>query len=91
MFYGVPERVYHVGLYVGEGRMVNASTYGRPVRVSQHRYPGDAYLGATRPAGLGEPGLLPPLPAPPPLPVPVPELFDAPPATLPDSLRRLTD
>lgn len=83
VFYGVPERVYHVGLFIGESRMVNASTYGRPVRVSQYRYPGDAYLGATRPAGVNEPGLLPPRPVPIPLPIPVPEIFAAPPASLP--------
>ena len=88
VFYGVPVRVYHVGLFIGEGRMVNASTYGRPVRVSQYRYPGDAYLGATRPADAGAPGLLPPLPAPVPLPIPVPETFAAPPASLPESLRQ---
>ncbi|WP_363320489.1 C40 family peptidase [Pseudonocardia sp.] len=87
VFYGVAERVFHVGLFVGEGRMVNASTYGRPVRVSQYRYPGDEYLGATRPAGLDEPGLRPPRPVPAPLPIPVPEIFDAPPASLPESLR----
>lgn len=87
VFYGVPERVHHVGLYLGEGTMVDASTYGRPVRVSQYRWPGDDYLGATRPAATGDPGLLPPRPAPDPAPIPVPEVFAAPPAALPDGLR----
>ncbi len=87
VFYGVPERVRHVGLYLGDGRMVNAPRFGKPVQVAYHRWPGDAYLGAGRPAASGEPGLLPPLPAPIPLPmIPVPELFEAPPASLPDGL-----
>ncbi|WP_338053021.1 C40 family peptidase [Pseudonocardia broussonetiae] len=87
VFYGVPERVYHVGLYLGDGTMVNAPSRGKPVQVAQYRYPGDEYLGATRPASLGDPALLPPRPAPAPAPVPVPESFDAPPAALPDGLR----
>lgn len=71
VFYGVPQRVHHVGLYLGEGRMVNAPTFGKPVRVAYVRYPGDDYLGATRPAaGVDAPagGLL----ATPDLPVEVP-------------------
>lgn len=87
VFYGVPERVYHVGLYLGDGTMVNAPRRGEPVQVAQYRYPGDEYLGATRPASLGDPALLPPRPAPAPAPIPVPESFDAPPAALPDGLR----
>ncbi|MBW0118884.1 C40 family peptidase, partial [Pseudonocardia sp. KRD-169] len=38
VFYGVPERVHHVGLYLGDGRMVNAPTFGRPVRLAYVRY-----------------------------------------------------
>lgn len=87
VFYGVPERVYHVGLYLGDGTMVNAPRRGEPVQVARYRYSGDEYLGATRPAALGDPALLPPRPAPAPAPVPVPESFDAPPAALPDGLR----
>ncbi|MBW0126808.1 C40 family peptidase [Pseudonocardia oceani] len=87
VFYGVPERVYHVGLYLGDGTMVNAPRRGEPVQVARYRYHGDEYLGATRPAALGDPALLPPRPAPAPAPVPVPESFDAPPAALPDGLR----
>lgn len=71
VFYGVPARVHHVGLYLGEGRMVNAPTFGKPVRLAYVRYPGDDYLGATRPAaGIDAPasGLL----ATPDLPVEVP-------------------
>lgn len=74
VFYGVPQRVHHVGLYLGDGRMINAPTFGQPVQLAYVRYPGDDYLGATRPAaGQDAPGLLtsqqlrvppPPLPAP---------------------------
>jgi cell wall-associated NlpC family hydrolase len=32
VFYGVPERVHHVGLYVGNGRMINAPTTGDVIR-----------------------------------------------------------
>lgn len=53
VFYGVPSRVHHVGLYLGEGRMVAAPTFGKPVRVSYFRWRGDDFLGATRPAGTG--------------------------------------
>ncbi len=91
VFYGVPERVHHVGLYVGYGRMVNAPTFGQPVRLAWVRYPGDDYLGATRPGvGRNGPGLLPrpdlPREVPP---VPAPEVppgpteFPAPPADPP--------
>jgi cell wall-associated NlpC family hydrolase len=50
VFYGVPQRVHHVGLYLGGGRMVNAPDFGKPVQIAYVRYPGDDYVGATRPA-----------------------------------------
>ena len=60
VFYGTPARVYHVGMYIGEGKMVNAPTFGKPVQVAYYRYNGDDYLGATRPAATGSTtGLLP--------------------------------
>jgi cell wall-associated NlpC family hydrolase len=60
VFYGVPARVHHVGLYIGGGRMVNAPTFGKPVQLAYVRYKGDDYLGATRPAaGTGATGLIP--------------------------------
>ncbi len=59
VFYGIPARVHHVGLYLGNGLMVNAPTFGEPVQIAYVRYAGDDYLGATRPAaGLDTPGLL---------------------------------
>ncbi len=60
VFYGVPARVHHVGLYIGGGRMVNAPTFGKPVQLAYVRYKGDDYLGATRPAaGKDATGLIP--------------------------------
>jgi len=53
VFYGTPAAVHHVGIYLGDGRMVNAPTYDRPVQVSYYRWRGDDYLGATRPAASG--------------------------------------
>ncbi|WP_372476711.1 C40 family peptidase [Pseudonocardia terrae] len=53
VFYGIPSAVHHVGVYLGDGRMVNAPTYGKPVRTSYYRWRGDDYLGATRPAAPG--------------------------------------
>jgi membrane-bound lytic murein transglycosylase B len=50
VFYGTPDRVHHVGLYTGDGWMINAPTFGMPVRTAHYRWPGDDYLGATRPA-----------------------------------------
>ncbi|MDT7706640.1 MAG: hypothetical protein QOG20_2247 [Pseudonocardiales bacterium] len=81
VFYGVPSNVHHVGLYLGDGTMVNASDVGTPVQVAHYRWPGDDYLGATRPAAPpGTPGLLPPVPALPKVAqIAVPQLFLAPP------------
>ncbi|MFC5952258.1 C40 family peptidase, partial [Pseudonocardia lutea] len=53
VFYGSPSAVHHVGVYLGDGRMVNAPTYDEPVRTSYYRWRGDDYLGATRPAAPG--------------------------------------
>jgi cell wall-associated NlpC family hydrolase len=88
VFYGVPERVHHVGLYLGDGMMVNAPRRGKPVQIARVRYPGDTYLGATRPAAgidasaeglLTTPQLPVPVPArPSPTAPPAPEEFPAP-------------
>jgi hypothetical protein len=73
VFYGVPERVHHVGIYVGDGRMAHAPRFGEPVHVVPHRWPGDRYLGATRPAATGRSGPdLDPAPASPAPPLPPP-------------------
>jgi cell wall-associated NlpC family hydrolase len=76
VFYGTPAFVHHVGMYLGEGRMVNAPTFGKPVQVAFYRYRGDDYLGATRPAaaaGSLTSGLLPEAD-----PVPVPDVAVSP-------------
>ena len=71
-------------MYLGDGKMVNAPTFGKPVQTAFYRYSGDDYLGATRPAAIGEPGSLPLPQAPAPTPRPVePDEFEAPPAPLP--------
>ena len=60
VFYGTPARVHHVGMYIGDGKMANAPTFGKPVQVAFYRWTGDDYLGATRPAATGSTtGLLP--------------------------------
>ncbi len=56
VFYGTPARVHHVGMYIGGSRMINAPTFGQPVRTAFYRWIGDDYLGATRPAATGRPG-----------------------------------
>ncbi|MGW4115251.1 C40 family peptidase [Actinosynnema sp. NPDC004786] len=50
VFYGTPGNIHHVGLYIGGGLMINAPTFGQPVRIDHYRYNGDDYAGATRPA-----------------------------------------
>lgn len=65
VFYGTPAKVHHVGMYLGDGKMVNAPTFGKPVQTAFYRWSGDDYLGATRPAATGQTtsGLLPYAPA----------------------------
>ncbi|MCU1629254.1 MAG: hypothetical protein JWP64_4203 [Pseudonocardia sp.] len=62
VFYGTPDRVHHVGLYIGDDEMINAPTFGELVKTARYRWPGDDYLGATRLSG--RPGLLPFVPEP---------------------------
>ena len=85
LFYGTPDAVHHVGMYLGDGRMVNAPTFGQPVRTAYYRWRGDDYLGATRPAagGLLTGGELPFNPIPVPAAVPRLRIFEAPVAPLP--------
>ncbi|MGW5053970.1 C40 family peptidase [Actinokineospora sp. NPDC004072] len=49
VFYGTPHRIHHVGLYLGNGKMINAPDFGQPVQIDDYRYHGDDYAGATRP------------------------------------------
>ncbi|MFI9509051.1 NlpC/P60 family protein [Nocardia sp. NPDC052566] len=49
VFYGTSANIHHVGLYLGNGKIVNAPTFHVPVRVQDLHYEGDDYFGATRP------------------------------------------
>jgi cell wall-associated NlpC family hydrolase len=51
VFYGNPAtRIHHVGLYLGNGLMINAPTEGMAVQITTYHVPGDDYVGAGRPA-----------------------------------------
>ncbi|MGH3797717.1 MAG: C40 family peptidase [Pseudonocardiaceae bacterium] len=48
VFYANPvDGIHHVGLYIGNGEMINAPTFGMPVQVGSYRY--NDYAGAGRP------------------------------------------
>ncbi|MEV0220677.1 bifunctional lytic transglycosylase/C40 family peptidase [Streptomyces sp. NPDC050704] len=49
VFYGSPSNVHHVGLYVGNGYMIDAPRPGEVVRLEPYRHRGDDYLAASRP------------------------------------------
>lgn len=50
VFYGDPgARIHHVGVYIGQGRMIHAPDVGQTVRVSPYRWAGDDFAGASRP------------------------------------------
>lgn len=83
VFYGTYAKVHHVGMYIGQGRMVNAPTFGQPVQTAWFRWGGDDYIGATRPATIETGAVSLPDPAVPELPDPrIPDqpIFRAPPA-----------
>lgn len=49
VFYGTaPHNLEHVGLYIGNGLMIDAPHTGAVVRIEPIHYPGDNYAGATR-------------------------------------------
>ncbi|GAB3000790.1 MULTISPECIES: C40 family peptidase [Amycolatopsis] len=50
VYYGPTSNIRHVGLYIGNGKMLNAPDFGQSVQIDNYRYPGDDYAGATRPA-----------------------------------------
>ncbi|TNC20697.1 NlpC/P60 family protein [Amycolatopsis alkalitolerans] len=51
VFYGSPATfIHHVGLYLGNGLMINAPTQGMAVQIATYHVPGDDYTGAGRPA-----------------------------------------
>ncbi len=48
VFYGHPStKIHHVGIYIGNGQMINAPTFGMPVQVASYRF--SDYAGAGRP------------------------------------------
>ncbi|GAA5168608.1 MULTISPECIES: C40 family peptidase [Amycolatopsis] len=51
VFYGSPStRIHHVGLYLGNGLMINAPTEGMAVQIATYHVAGDDYAGAGRPS-----------------------------------------
>ncbi|MFE3196314.1 NlpC/P60 family protein [Nocardia sp. NPDC059240] len=54
VFYGTADNIHHVGLYLGNQKMLNAPTFDVPVRIQDYRYPGDDYFGATRPSPVNQ-------------------------------------
>ncbi|MGH3437065.1 MAG: NlpC/P60 family protein [Sciscionella sp.] len=52
VFYGNPSVfIHHVGIYIGNGQMINAPDFGMAVQVGAVRHAGDDYAGAARPVG----------------------------------------
>ncbi|MFF0147037.1 cell wall-associated NlpC family hydrolase [Amycolatopsis sulphurea] len=49
VFYGTPNNIHHVGLYIGKGFMVDAPDFRQVVKVQPFRHKADDYAGATRP------------------------------------------
>lgn len=48
VFYGHPStKIHHVGIYIGNGQMINAPTFGMPVQVASYKF--SDYAGAGRP------------------------------------------
>lgn len=51
VFYGNPgTRIHHVGLYLGNGLMINAPTQGQAIQIHTYHSKGDDYTGAGRPS-----------------------------------------
>lgn len=50
VFYGSPAHIHHVGLYLGNGLMINAPTEGQAIQIHTFHRPGDDYAGAGHPA-----------------------------------------
>jgi cell wall-associated NlpC family hydrolase len=49
VFYGSSRGIHHVGMYIGNGQMINAPTFGMAVQLASYRTPGDDFAGAGRP------------------------------------------
>ncbi|MCQ4081838.1 bifunctional lytic transglycosylase/C40 family peptidase [Streptomyces sp. RB6PN25] len=50
VFYGTPSHVHHVGIYEGNGLMIDAPRPHHVIREEPFRFAGDDYLGAVRPS-----------------------------------------
>ncbi|MCA1676448.1 MAG: C40 family peptidase, partial [Actinobacteria bacterium] len=51
LFWGDPSiKIHHVGLYIGNGQMINAPTFNMPVQVIAYRKAGTDFTGASRPS-----------------------------------------
>jgi cell wall-associated NlpC family hydrolase len=51
VFYGNPAtKIHHVGLYLGNGLMINAPTEGQAIQIHTYHSKGDDYVGAGRPS-----------------------------------------
>lgn len=51
IFYGNPEHIHHVGIYIGNNQMVDAPTFGQAVQVHRYHTAGDDFVRAGRPSG----------------------------------------
>jgi cell wall-associated NlpC family hydrolase len=49
VFYGTPNHIHHVGVYIGQGRMVHAPDVGQTIRIAEYRWAGDDFVAAGRP------------------------------------------
>ncbi|WP_243657712.1 C40 family peptidase [Parafrankia sp. BMG5.11] len=49
VFYGTATNIHHVAIYIGNGQMITAPGRNKVVKISQYRWTGDDYFGATRP------------------------------------------
>lgn len=49
IFFGTPEFIHHVGIYIGNHQMIDAPTFGQAVQVHPYRKAGDDFAGAGRP------------------------------------------
>lgn len=49
VFFGNPAgKIHHVGIYIGNGQMIDAPTFGQAVQVHPYQKPGDDFAGAGR-------------------------------------------
>jgi cell wall-associated NlpC family hydrolase len=50
IFYGSSATtIHHVGIYIGNGKMIHAPDVGQVVQIAPYRWPGDDFWGVTRP------------------------------------------